>query len=228
MRRLPPAPVLRDAHSGARGHERRCGGDVEGSQAVATGADDVHERFVAGDGHRSAESPHGARDAVDLVGGLALGAEPHEESGGLYVAHLSLDYELEHARGQIGVEVALFGQLIEDPRHQRYGDRVQRPRAAHQKVVEEIDQLRVVGYGLFYLVAAVFLEVLGRYAEALRHGLDGLSLESALAGYLLAQGLVFPAFDPAEELPKVDARMRVSRSSCRSNSAKASAKRRLV
>ena len=76
-----PVPVL--GHRGAcRGHDdRRDGRDVEGAAAVTPGAHDIDHR--AGDPHRLRELQHGAREALDLVGRLSLGAQGHQEPADL-------------------------------------------------------------------------------------------------------------------------------------------------
>ena len=116
------------------------------------------------------------------------------------------DDQLEHARSQIGVEVAARGELVEHARHQRYGDRVQGFGAADHEIVEEIDQFGMGGDGLLDLVATVLQEVLRGHTQYVGHGRDGVGLERPLAADLFAQGLVLPAIHPAEERAQVDPR----------------------
>ena len=160
--------------------------------------------------NRGGIGAHRAGEAEDLLARLALGAQTHQERPRLHVADLAVDDQLEHARGQIGVQVPARRQLVEHARHEGHGDRVQGLRPAHHEVVHEIDEFGMVDDGLLDLVPAILQEVFRGHAEYLRHGLDGVGLERPFAGDLLAQGLVFPAVDPAEELPQVHPRLGIA------------------
>ena len=67
-----PAPAIDD---------RGDGRDVEGAAAIAAGAHDVDHRDRGV--HRVRELEHGARQALDLVDGLALGPQGHQEAADL-------------------------------------------------------------------------------------------------------------------------------------------------
>ena len=74
--------VLRHRRARRRGHERRCGRDVERVGAVAAGADDVdHGRALRR--HGDDVLAHRLGEAGDLVGRLALRAQRDEEAGDL-------------------------------------------------------------------------------------------------------------------------------------------------
>ena len=65
--------------------------DVEGAKGISTGPDDVDERFSMDAFHHDGGAAHAVGKARDLVGGLPLHSEAHEEGGDLHVVDLSAD-----------------------------------------------------------------------------------------------------------------------------------------
>ena len=74
-------PCLTTRAPGARGDDRRHGGDVDRHRAVTAGADDVEQAARHGD--RVGGGQHRGRDAGDLLDRLALGAQRDDEAGEL-------------------------------------------------------------------------------------------------------------------------------------------------
>ena len=101
-------------HACARGgrHERGGGRDVDRARPVAAGAGGVDE-VVARRSHREDVLPHRLRAAGDLVGGLALQSQRHEETADLGGGRLTA-HDLVHDRARlVAREVVTVEELRE-------------------------------------------------------------------------------------------------------------------
>jgi hypothetical protein len=106
--------VLGHADARAGNHKRGDGGDVECAGAVATGAAGIEQGLAAdlvidGLGHLA----HGAREADQLVHGLALHAQGHQESGDLGMGGLAGEDGMHGRQGIGGRQVFPFGDALD-------------------------------------------------------------------------------------------------------------------
>ena len=97
--------MLGDSSPRGRHDEGRGRRDVEGSGAVTARPAGVHE-VLRGGLHRNGQTPHDLRGRADLGGGLALGAQAHEESSQLRRCDLTAHDRL-HGPGHLLVAEGL-------------------------------------------------------------------------------------------------------------------------
>jgi len=115
-RRLAVA-VLAHGGAGGRGHERRHGGDVEGGAAEhggPAGPDDVDRARRVRQLERGGGGDHRLDEADDLVGGLALLPERHDERSDLCRGGLALEDQVQRAPRDVTAEGLAGDEAPED------------------------------------------------------------------------------------------------------------------
>ena len=104
--------VLDHAGSGAGGHDRSHGRDVDAHGAVTAGTDDVEG--APGDRQRRGDVVHRVEQAGDLVDGLALGAQGDGETGDLGRCRGAGEHLSHRPRGLVGGQVLPLDERTED------------------------------------------------------------------------------------------------------------------
>ena len=115
-RRGGPVAVLADPPARTDDREGRQRGDVDRVAAVAAGAHEVDHAVGLGQHHRGGPVEHRRHQARQLLGGLALHAQGHDEPGDLRGGGVAVE-DLGHGRRRlVPAEVLAGGEDAQDSR----------------------------------------------------------------------------------------------------------------